>query len=154
MGELGTVVELGSGTGLCGMACAALGAKRVLLTDLAEALPLLQRNASASQWTSQLEVHTLKWGETLPSGCEPFGLVVACDCLYRPEDYPAFAATVAALGAPALIAWRQRQRSEDAILGMLAAHGFAVSEERSRVVDDSQVRLVRAVPLGYSRRKR
>jgi hypothetical protein len=72
----------------------------------------------------------------------------------RPEDYPAFAATVAALGAPALIAWRQRQRSEDAILGMLAAHGFAVSEERSRVVDDSQVRLVRAVPLGYSRRKR
>ena len=40
------IVELGSGTGIAGLACAALGAGRVVLTDLAENLPLLERNAA------------------------------------------------------------------------------------------------------------
>ena len=40
------VVELGAGTGLAGCVCGLLGAKKVVLTELTEALPLLERNAS------------------------------------------------------------------------------------------------------------
>ena len=39
------VVELGAGTGLAGCVCGRLGAETVVLTELKEALPLLQRNA-------------------------------------------------------------------------------------------------------------
>ena len=42
------VLELGSGTGLCGIVAAKLGARETVLTDLAPLLPLLERNAAAN----------------------------------------------------------------------------------------------------------
>jgi methylase of polypeptide subunit release factors len=36
------VMDLGSGTGLLGLVCAALGAARVVLTDVPQQLPLLR----------------------------------------------------------------------------------------------------------------
>ena len=42
------VLELGSGTGACGLAAAALGARRVLLTDKPVLLPLLSANVAAN----------------------------------------------------------------------------------------------------------
>ena len=42
------VLELGAGTGACGLAAAALGARRVLLTDKPVLLPLLRANVAAN----------------------------------------------------------------------------------------------------------
>ena len=39
-----SVIELGSGTGLCAIVAHRLGAKEVVATDTVEILPLLQRN--------------------------------------------------------------------------------------------------------------
>lgn len=70
------VLELGAGTGLCGLVASALGARSVVLTDLHECLPLLRDNA---QPFPNVCVEALPWGRTvaLPL-CD---LVLLADCL-------------------------------------------------------------------------
>lgn len=100
------VVELGAGTGACGLAAASAGARAVALTDKALALPVLQRNAAANRSLGAIRVFVLEWSCTaerrglypeLPSGSD---LLLAADCLnpiYGEEHARALAATIAAL---------------------------------------------------------
>lgn len=93
-----TILELGSGTGLVGMAAAAIFARPVIMTDLPEILPNLEGNAKAN--ASTLSAHggrcsaaVLDW--TQPDvfvlegvhNCEAhtFPLIFAADPIYSPE---------------------------------------------------------------------
>ena len=98
------VLELGSGTGLVGLAMAGLGAE-VVLTDMASICPNLAHNEQAnhdviSQNGGRARTAILDW--THPSSCEPvqgsaagniqiipdsFPLILAADSLYSP-DHP------------------------------------------------------------------
>jgi predicted nicotinamide N-methyase len=54
-------IEVGSGTGLCGIALSVLGADTIL-TDQANLLPLLQQNANANKdQNMRLDVKELSW---------------------------------------------------------------------------------------------
>eukprot|EP00966_Prymnesium_polylepis_P119048 2751673-Prymnesium_polylepis.1 len=129
------VLELGSGTGACGIAAAALGARHVILTDQPSAMPLLEQNAAASihqrPRTSIVEACPLCWrddwtnedsatdeGSQLPAGAD---VVLASDCLnpvYGEKHAAALATTIAALlgrasaDALALVAQTARGRCE------------------------------------------
>ena len=146
------VVELGAGTGVIGLACAAMGA-RVTLTDLETALPLLRANAeqnyaatrahhSLTRRLEPIEIKALPWGEPLPDGLRA-DLVIACDCVYQPSAYTHLAATIAALGAPCLLSWRARGKQEEVVLGHLASAGFALTRVHS--TPDGTV-ITRAMP--------
>lgn len=64
-----TVLELGSGTGLCGIVAAKLGAQELVLTDFQELVPLLQRNAALNGVADVTTVMALDWrDESLPAG--------------------------------------------------------------------------------------
>ncbi|ELR24758.1 uncharacterized protein ACA1_174180 [Acanthamoeba castellanii str. Neff] len=67
-----TVVELGAGTGVAGLAIGALlGRSRIVLTDLPPYLPLLRHNAALNapllrSRGSSVEVASYRWGEAPP----------------------------------------------------------------------------------------
>lgn len=103
------VIEVGSGTGIAGLAAAQAGASRVMLTDLPEAVPRLReaiaRNASTIQG-ADMHAEPLEWGDSEAadavcgdSGCD---LVLAADVLYSGEAsvHAALRATLVALATP------------------------------------------------------
>ncbi|CAE7726875.1 eef1akmt3 [Symbiodinium pilosum] len=90
------VVELGAGTGLVGLVCSALGAAEVVLTDLSQGLPLLQRNVQLNVGAlggAATRVAELRWGQqasiqVAPEGCD---VVIGCEVIYQHDDETASA---------------------------------------------------------------
>mmetsp|Transcript_27789 Transcript_27789/g.84830 ORF Transcript_27789/g.84830 Transcript_27789/m.84830 type:complete len:246 (+) Transcript_27789:113-850(+) len=84
-------IELGAGIGIVGMVAAALGASRVVVTDLPEAMPILERNAAcmtkrlaAANKVCSISAAPLPWGdeESIANvGLHEFDTVVAADVL-------------------------------------------------------------------------
>ena len=108
------IVELGSGTGIAGLACAALGASAVVLTDLAENLPLLRRNATRNGWVQSLcgcevSVAALDWHTDALPACD---LVLGADVCYHQDSVQALCSLVdaaVAAGAAALLACERHE---------------------------------------------
>ena len=100
-GNEGTValrcLDLGSGTGIVGLAAAASGGfSRVVLTDLPSVTPLLERNTASNSarmpTAVQIEAVPMRWDDDdeLRRVAElgPFDLIVGGDLLYRPQVVP------------------------------------------------------------------
>ena len=92
------ILELGAGTGLVGLAAAAVFKTHVILTDLPEIVPNLERNLQANAATltcsgGSAETATLDWSSpsafNLASDADPpahsFSLILAADPIYSPE---------------------------------------------------------------------
>ena len=90
------VLELGAGTGLVGLAIAALFSTNVHLTDLAAIVPNLEANVSANASAvaakgSRAKAFKLDWAEmpdvdsTTPPQSHSYDVVVAADPIYGPE---------------------------------------------------------------------
>ena len=91
-----TMLELGSGVGLAGIAAAMLGC-HTTLTDVADVLPLLRKNVAGNfgnaQWAQQvalrersgsLSVQELDWTKPLQlAAFEEFDYVIGADCVYH-----------------------------------------------------------------------
>ena len=94
-----SVVELGAGAGLSGLACAVLGASSVVLTDLPENLALLETNAARSE----LDVAVAAFDWMAPRGGlggERFDVVIAADCVFWPELFGPLLDAIEAVAAP------------------------------------------------------
>ena len=91
-------VELGSGTGLGGLALAArlreVDSVQVMLTDLPEALPALQRNVDANPTLRDLITVAPCDGLSPPAGLTG-DLVVATDCVWLADLVSPFVHTLA-----------------------------------------------------------
>jgi hypothetical protein len=139
------VVDLGAGTGACGLAAAALGAQRVLCTDTAAVLPALTeivlRNRSVLGRAS-VSCDALDWSEPVRASVGGADVVLASDCLNSVygQMAPCLAGTIAELlrRAPAhaiapppvsLVAQTQRTTAEtDEFLKHCQREGLVATE--------------------------
>lgn len=101
------LIELGAGVGLCGLVCAALGFKKVFLTDLPVAMDLLNANILLNEQVIQsrfseaddigkVEACVLAWGQAddlenvmsrIPPGAQVYCIAADCvywECLFQP----------------------------------------------------------------------
>ena len=116
-----SVLELGSGTGACGLYAAGLGASRVLLTDGSEGLlQLIAANRERNErllLNSSVAIAHLQWND-VPPPAGPWDLVIGSDLTYgyEPGVHVALAATLIELlrgvGSPprVLLAHQHRDR--------------------------------------------
>lgn len=77
-----SVLEIGSGLGLCGCVAAAAGARRVVMTDVDGDMLRLAAASANANGSANVETMTLDWGqrESWPDG--EFDVVIAADVLY------------------------------------------------------------------------
>ena len=97
-----TVVEVGAGTGLLGLAAACAGASAVIVTDLAANVPRMAANIEANAAAIEavgatVEARALPWGdadaafEVAPEGCD---LVLGADLCYNPDLFDPLLETI------------------------------------------------------------
>ena len=132
-----TILELGSGCGVAGIAVAQLRPRcQVYLTDLAEAMDILNSNIVRSVPALGTEVSQviLDWEEDLPLelGSATFDLVLVSDCTYNSGYIPALVRTLSAIAdtsptALILISLKFRHPSEVILFELLAAARFSES---------------------------
>lgn len=78
-----TVLEVGSGTGICGLACAMMEPKlRVYLSDLRSHLPLIQTNIDINS-TTNVSCGEIDWFN--PGNPGKFDLIIGSDVVYEPD---------------------------------------------------------------------
>ncbi|PIA55735.1 hypothetical protein AQUCO_00700209v1 [Aquilegia coerulea] len=89
-----SILELGSGTGLVGIAAAAILGTKVTITDLPNVLPNLSFNAMANSGTLLLnegivDVSSLRWGEVddMESIGKDFNIILGSDVVYHDNLY-------------------------------------------------------------------
>ena len=86
-GTMGSVIELGAGLGLPGLAAWAGGAREVVLTDLEENLTLLASSCEQNGATD-VRCEAVDWTLPLPDrlartrGREPWEYIIAADCVF------------------------------------------------------------------------
>lgn len=129
-----TVLELGAGTGLPGIAAVAcLGAARCVLTDVKPLLPGLSANAEVNGLTAaQADVRELRWGDQLESELQ-VDVVLMSDVFYDPEDMPAMAATLRGVwrdGDGGTVGWAASEVRDGVqdCMDVLREEGFEVTE--------------------------
>ncbi|KAH8106076.1 putative methyltransferase-domain-containing protein [Cristinia sonorae] len=137
------VLELGSGTGLVGLAAGLLGAN-VWITDQAFVLclwiafittgeiickhhrPLLDimlRNVALNHLVDRVCVKELNWGDALPHDMPNFDLILAADCVYFEPAFPLLVKTLVDLTSrhhpEILFCYKKRRKADKRFFNLL-----------------------------------
>ncbi|KAF2034654.1 hypothetical protein EK21DRAFT_97297 [Setomelanomma holmii] len=130
------VLELGTGCGMVGIVIAkTVPGANVLLTDLAEAEEIVQKNIKQAELAkgATATFQELDWDEELPPvlrlKSSVLDLIVAADCTYNSDSSPALVNTFRRLAQASpkvrvAIAMKMRHSSEEVFFSLMTEAGF------------------------------
>ncbi|KDR83445.1 hypothetical protein GALMADRAFT_235593 [Galerina marginata CBS 339.88] len=116
------VLELGSGTGLVGLAVGALGGANAWITDQAPLLPIMKRNVALNNLQGRVAVTELNWGSPIPADIPHPDVILAADCVYFEPAFPLLVQTLSDLSDPTtviLFCYKKRRKADKRFFGML-----------------------------------
>ena len=143
------MLELGSGCGIVGLETARLWpSSNILLTDLPEAMEILNCNVSKareSSNTNKVTTAILDWDTGLPKlikQCQ-HDLVMVSDCTYNSDSIPALVKTLAAVierspAALVVVSMKVRHDSEAIFFDVMAEAGFVKAEHHAVALPDRE----------------
>jgi len=135
------VIELGSGTGTCGIICALRGATSTVLTDVANQLHLIRENISLNPAAQHITVHEYQWESDCKSLDPPFDLIICSDLVYQPETFEPLLRSWKMLSHPCtrvLLAYEKRKPDVEAkFFGMAAEQQLSCSRVDSSMLDET-----------------
>jgi predicted RNA methylase len=143
------VLELGSGCGIVGLEIARLcPTSDVLLTDLPEAMAIMEYNVSEVKGSSaigKIATAILDWDDALPAMIKQtqYDLVIVSDCTYNSDNIPALVKTLAAVvnkspAALVVVSMKVRHDSEAIFFELMAEAGFVTVEDYAISLHDQQ----------------
>ena len=143
------ILELGSGCGIVGLEIARLcPTSDVLLTDLPEAMAIMEYNVSkveVSSPTGKIATAILDWDDALPAMIKQtqYNVVIVSDCTYNSDNIPALVKTLAAVvnkfpAALVVVSAKVRHDSEAIFFELMAGAGFVTVEEYAISLPDQQ----------------
>lgn len=147
------ILELGSGTGLAGLAAAAVFRVPVILTDLPEALPALHRNVQANQGLASLVTVTAcdwnrpqDWENGIINENKPFDLILVADCVWVDHLVEPLVHSLRLLATPEetiiLLSHQPRSARVDDKLFALLEEWFSIKEiEETQDTDRGPIRI-------------
>ncbi|CAL5874150.1 uncharacterized protein PFLUO_LOCUS8438 [Penicillium psychrofluorescens] len=114
-----TIVELGAGGGLVGLAIAhgcKIGRAPLYITDQQPMLALMQANIQLNHLSSTVDASVLNWGEPLPDHIPPHpDIILAADCVYFEPAFPLLITTLQELLGPNSVCYfcfKRRRRAD------------------------------------------
>ena len=146
------VLELGSGCGTVGIGFAQLFPKaKVLLTDLPDAMEILDRNMTQANRSSNLKLEkaTLDWETDLPAPIRKtkYDIILICDCTYNTDSIPVLVRTLSNLVAVSpdvsiIVSTKVRHSSEAIFFDLMSDASFEIVDHVSVPLPDGQRKAV------------
>ncbi|KAI9369984.1 putative methyltransferase-domain-containing protein [Aspergillus egyptiacus] len=129
-----SIVELGAGGGLVGLAVASgceIGRSPVYITDQAPMLSLMQTNISLNDLSSTVNAAVLDWGAPIPHFIPKHpDIILAADCVYFEPAFPLLMSTLKELLGPNSVCYfcfKKRRRADFRFI-KLAKKEFQMTE--------------------------
>lgn len=124
--ESTSILELGSGVGLAGLAAAKRGAAVTLTDGDPAAIELINRNIAHNALSDRCAAAVFRWEDPPDPAWHP-DLILGCDVLYQPASHPLLARIIRSLGCTALLTDPQRPSAASAA-STFREHGLRVWE--------------------------
>ena len=142
-----SILELGSGCGITGLHIADLCSRSTaLLTDLPDAIEILDRNVEFAQSVSsgyKLATAALDWNAPVPEmvAKQRFDLVVLSDCTYNSDSIPGLVKTLSSIARNSphtfiVISLKVRHDSEAIFFDLMARANFIRAEHTAIPLPD------------------